>query len=429
MTPVVGVLVSIMKPFSFIHTADLHLDSPFTGLRQVDGTVASLIKDSTFRAFDNVVDLALRHKVDFLLVAGDVYDGSDRSLRAQLKFADGLQTLAQAGVRSFVCHGNHDPLDGWSAALRWPEGVHIFGPELESIPLTLGGEDAVVVHGISYPQSQIDEDFGKGFHRQGPYPFQIGLFHCSLGSDPAHETYALRTMDELVSADLDYWALGHVHTHRLLKDGHPFIAYPGNTQGLHIREPGPRGCLVVQVDGQGTVNARFEPTDAVRWFSKNIQINDLETEADLIEALERTCDEIRHEAQGRPAIARITIVGRGALHPVLRRPQVVADLMERLRETGLASAPPLWIERIQVQTNTPIDLDSRRNSADFLGEVLRLIENSRRNPTGLQQVISELYHDRRVRRYLEIPAEAEVVEILGEVESRCLDELVAEETE
>jgi exonuclease SbcD len=429
MTPVVGVLVSIMKPFSFIHTADLHLDSPFTGLRQVDGTVASLIKDSTFRAFDNVVDLALRHKVDFLLVAGDVYDGSDRSLRAQLKFADGLQTLAQAGVRSFVCHGNHDPLDGWSAALRWPEGVHIFGPELESIPLTLGGEDALVVHGISYPQSQIDEDFGKGFHRQGPYPFQIGLFHCSLGSDPAHETYALRTMDELVSADLDYWALGHVHTHRLLKDGHPFIAYPGNTQGLHIREPGPRGCLVVQVDGQGTVNARFEPTDAVRWFSKNIQINDLETEADLIEALERTCDEIRHEAQGRPAIARITIVGRGALHPVLRRPQVVADLMERLRETGLASAPPLWIERIQVQTNTPIDLDSRRNSADFLGEVLRLIENSRRNPTGLQQVISELYHDRRVRRYLEIPAEAEVVEILGEVESRCLDELVAEETE
>ena len=107
-----------MRPFSFIHTADLHLDSPFSGLRQVDGTVDSLIKDATFKAFDKVMELALRHKVDFLLVAGDVYDGSDRSLRAQLKFADGLKKLAQAGVRSFVCHGNHDPLDGWSAALR-----------------------------------------------------------------------------------------------------------------------------------------------------------------------------------------------------------------------------------------------------------------------------------------------------------------------
>jgi len=418
-----------MRPFSFIHTADLHLDSPFSGLRQVDGTVASLIRDATFRAFDNVVDLALRHKVDFLLVAGDVYDGSDRSLRAQLKFTDGLKKLAQAGVRSFVCHGNHDPLDGWSAVLNWPEGVHIFGSELESVPLALGGEDVVVVHGISYPTRQIDEDFGKGFQRQGPYPFQIGLFHCSVGSDPAHETYAPRTMEELVSAGLDYWALGHVHTYRLLKEGHPFIAYPGNTQGLHIRELGPCGCLLVEVDGQGTINARFEPVDAVRWFTKNIQINDLETEGDLIEALERTCDEIRHEAQERPAIARITLVGRGLLHPVLRKPQVVGDLMERLRETGLESTPPLWIEGIQVQTSTPIDLDARRNSADFLGEVLRLIENSRQNPTGLEEMISELYHDRRLRRFLEIPAQEELVEVLGEVESMCLDELVAEESE
>ena len=418
-----------MKPFSFIHTADLHLDSPFTGLRQVDSAVASLIKDATFRAFDNVVDLALRRKVDFFLVAGDVYDASDRSLRAQLKFADGLRRLAQAGIRSFVCHGNHDPLDGWSASLRWPEEVHIFGPDLESIPLALGGEDVVVVQGISYPKSQIDEDFGKGFHREGSYPFQIGLFHCSLGSDPAHETYAPRTMEELAAADLDYWALGHVHTQRVLKDGHPFIAYSGNTQGLHIREVGPRGCLVVQVDGQGTVNAHFEPTDAVRWFSKNIQINDLETEADLIEALETVCDEIRHEAQERPAIARITITGRGVLHQTLRRSQVVADLTERLRETGLESAPPLWVEGIQVRTKSPIYLDARKNSADFLGEVLRLIENSRQNPGGLQEVISELYNDRRVRRLLEIPAEEELVEILAEVESMCLDELVAEENE
>jgi DNA repair exonuclease SbcCD nuclease subunit len=140
-----------MQSFSFIHTADLHLDSPFAGLRQVDGAVASLIKDATFRAFDNVVDLALAKKVDFLLVAGDVYDAADRSLRAQLKFAEGLKKLTNSGIRCFVCHGNHDPLDGWSASLRWPEGVHIFGPELESIPLALGGEDAVVVHGISYP--------------------------------------------------------------------------------------------------------------------------------------------------------------------------------------------------------------------------------------------------------------------------------------
>ncbi len=418
-----------MRPFSFIHTADLHLDSPFSGLRRVDDQIASLFRDATFQAFDNVVDLALDKKVDFLLVAGDVYDASDRSLRAQLKFADGLNKLARAGIRSFVCHGNHDPLDGWSASLNWPEGAHIFGPKLESIPVAVKGEEVVRVHGVSYPTSRIDDFFGSGFQRQGQQPFQIGLFHCSVGSDPAHETYAPRTINDLVSADLDYWALGHVHTCRVLKDDHPFIAYPGNTQGLHIREAGPRGCLVVQVDGQGVVNARFEPVDAVRWLSSKLQINDLETEGNLIEALERTSDEIRYQAEGRPAIARITLTGRGVLHPVLQRPQVVEDLIERLRQTGLESAPPVWVEQIQVQTNTPIDLDSRRKSADFLGEVLRLIENSRRKPTRLQEMISELYNDRRGRRFLETPAEEELLELLSEVETKCVDELVTEESE
>lgn len=417
-----------MKNFSFIHTADLHLDSPFSGLRQVDGEIADLLKDATFRAFDNVVELALKNKVDFLLVAGDVYDAADRSLRAQLKFADGLKKLAVAGIRSFVCHGNHDPLDGWSASLHWPEEVHIFGPQLESVSISIGEEEVVVIHGISYPHNQIDDSFGRGFRRQGSQPFQVGLFHCSVGSDPAHETYAPRTQEELLAAKLDYWALGHVHRHRVLQDGHPFITYPGTTQGRHIRETGPRGCLLVQVSGSGEVSARFEPVDAARWFSHELHIDDLETEGDLVEALEGVCEETRNEAQERPAIIRISLRGRGPLHSVLRRGQVVEDLTERLREVGMESKPQVWTEQILVNTSTAIDLDSRRQSADFLGEVLRVIEDSRLEPEQLHELVSELYQDRRGRRFLETPAESNLLEVLNEVESLCLDELVEEES-
>jgi DNA repair exonuclease SbcCD nuclease subunit len=417
-----------MKNFSFIHTADLHLDSPFKGLRQVDGEIADLLKDATFRAFDNVVEFALKNKVDFLLVAGDVYDAADRSLRAQLKFADGLKKLAVAGIRSFVCHGNHDPLDGWSASLHWPEEVHIFGPQLESVSISIGEEEVVVIHGISYPHTQIDDSFGRGFKRQGSQPFQVGLFHCSVGSDPAHEIYAPRTQEELLAANLDYWALGHVHRHRVLKDGHPFIAYPGTTQGRHIRETGPRGCLLVQVSGSGEVSARFEPVDAARWFSHELHIDDLETEGDLVEALEGVCEETRNEAQERPAIIRISLRGRGPLHSVLRRGQVVEDLTERLREIGMESKPQVWIEQILVNTSTAIDLDSRRQSADFLGEVLRVIEGFRLEPEQLHELVCELYQDRRGRRFLETPAESDLLEVLDEVESLCLDELVEEES-
>jgi len=418
-----------MKSFSFIHTADLHLDSPFRGLRQVDGEIADLLKDATFRAFDNVVELALKNKVDFILVAGDVYDAADRSLRAQLKFADGLKKLAVAGIRSFVCHGNHDPLDGWSASLHWPEEVHIFGPQLESVLISIGEEEVVVIHGISYPHNQIDDSFGRGFKRQGSQPFQVGLFHCSVGSDPAHEIYAPRTQEELLAANLDYWALGHVHRHRVLKDGHPFITYPGTTQGRHIRETGPRGCLLVQVSGSGEVSARFEPVDAARWFSRELRIDGMETEGELIAALEGLCDEIRSDAQGRPAIVRVILSGRGSLHPVLRRPHIVEDLTTGLREMGLESVPQVWLEQIKIETDPEIDLPSRRKSPDFVGEVLRLIENSRRQPIDLQGMISGLYEDRRGRLFLQAPDKEELLQLLNEVELMCVDELVTEESE
>ncbi|MBW1979912.1 MAG: DNA repair exonuclease [Deltaproteobacteria bacterium] len=416
-----------MKSFSFLHTADLHLDSPFHGLQQIDSRMARLLRESTFQAFDNVLDLALRREVDFVLVAGDVYDGRDRSLRAQLKFNSGLQQLAAAGIRSFVCHGNHDPLDGWSASLQWPSEVYVFGPHLESVVVPVAGEPLVRIHGISYPHSQIDRSFGLGFRRMGREPFQIALFHCSVGEDPAHETYAPRSIADLQSADLDYWALGHVHRQRILMHSQPFIGYPGNTQGRQIRESGARGCFLVEVNSSGQVQVTFEPVDAVRWLSKRVDISTLEREVELVEALERVCEESRDQAESRPAIVRITLVGRGPLHASLRRPGFVEDLTEQIRETGLREEKPVWVEKLVWHTSPAIDIASRRQAADFIGETLRVIESYRGDYKGLLEVLQSLYHDRRGRIFLQMPQQEELVDMIREAETLCLDELIGGE--
>ena len=120
-----------MSRIRFAHAADLHLDSPFKGLRAVAPChVADALYATTFKAWDNIVDLCIAEQVDALLVAGDICDGADRSLRAQPKFVEGLRKLDGERVRSFVRHGNHDPLDGWEARLDYPPGCTRFGEEI-----------------------------------------------------------------------------------------------------------------------------------------------------------------------------------------------------------------------------------------------------------------------------------------------------------
>ena len=101
-----------MSTIRFIHTADLHLDSPFKGMTAMPAERLSRLRESTFTALSKLIDYALESKPDFVLIAGDIYDGENRSLRAQLKFKEGMDKLNSAGIPVFLSHGNHDHLGG-----------------------------------------------------------------------------------------------------------------------------------------------------------------------------------------------------------------------------------------------------------------------------------------------------------------------------
>ncbi|MGE5542038.1 MAG: metallophosphoesterase family protein, partial [Bacillota bacterium] len=172
--------------FTFVHCADLHLDSPFEGVRSAEPSVASILCDATFRAFGNVIDLAIRERADFLIIAGDVYDGANRSLRAQLRFRDGLRRAVENGVRCFVSHGNHDPLTGWEAGLSLPEGVHRFGGDVERVTVKRGGSELCRLYGVSYRARNVQENLSRRFKAETEGPFSIGVLHCNVGGNPDH---------------------------------------------------------------------------------------------------------------------------------------------------------------------------------------------------------------------------------------------------
>ena len=421
-----------MTRLKFVHAADLHLDSPFTGLRTLEPAIAGTLQEATFDAYSNIIELCLSERVDALLIAGDIFDGADRSLRAQLKFVDGLNRLSRAGIRSFICHGNHDPLNGWEARLAFPEGSHRFAAAVEGIPVFTDAPGRAMVHGISYPQREIRESLVPHFTAVNPGPFNIGLLHANVDNDPVHDSYAPCTLADLGAAGIDYWALGHVHTRQVLHGASPTVVYPGNPQGRHPNESGPRGVYIVEVGDAGQVRLEFRAVDVVRWATLEIDVGPLESEQSLIDAIEGEMTRRQEEAEGRSVIFRLALTGRGRLHAWLNRQGVADDLFDMANEMPFQGTPFLWCEKIQLQTAPAIDLQQHRRRSDFVGDLLRLCDESMRNSeilNELQQSLQALYGAGNPGRHLRdhLPSGDELVELLGGAQGICLAELLEED--
>lgn len=427
-----------MPRFTFVHAADLHLDSPFKGVTSDNPTVADSLRQATFTAFDNLIRLCVERKVDFLIVAGDVYDGADRSIRAQLTFRDGLQKLADHTIHAFVAHGNHDPLDGWSSALARPTNTHVFGDHRpETFPLDLHGRPAAAITGISYKSKSENRNLAKTFAPTESERFQIAVLHCNCGANASYENYAPCTPRELTQSGFQYWALGHVHERQVLSDN-PYVVYPGNTQGRSIRELGERGCYLVTVDEFHQISLEFVRLDAVVWNVRDVPIDGLETIDALDRRLTETVDAIREKNERRPELCRMALTGRGPLSAELRRERTLPDLLERVQQYGLAADPFVWTQELELACQPEADLELRRQTRDFLSHLLAEAETLRQQlddrehdpdvaRANIDTIFGELYEDRRAGKLLEPLAAAELRRIIRDAELLCYDRFTAKE--
>ena len=422
-----------MSKLRFVHTADLHLDSPFIGLKAIaPDNIVGALREATFEAYDNIIELCIAEQVDALLIAGDVYDGADRSLRAQLKFVEGLRRLDAAEIRSFVCHGNHDPLNGWEARLDLPDGCVRFNSEVTGEPIFSDEPERAVVYGVSYPQREVRENLSPLFHNLHRSNFNIGLLHANVGGNTDHDSYAPCSVSDLEETSIDYWALGHVHTRSVLREKEPSIVYPGNPQGRHPNELGARGAYLVEVDESGNVELEFRPVDVIRWERRELDIADLEDEQDVLNAVYNLADSALDEVEGRPVVLRLALSGRGAMNRWLRQTDTIEDVLEQLNDEYAGGSPWLWCERIQLETASPIDREQVMRREDFVGDLARVVEGIMENPDALDEMqlsLRELYDTPRARRYLRelLPAGDEMRQILSAAEEECLAGLLDEE--
>ena len=365
--------------FRFIHTGDIHLDSPLRGLAGQDGVAAERIRTATRTAFANLVGSAIDEEVNFFIIAGDLYDGDWRDYQTGLFFVAQMGRLAKAGIPVFLLYGNHDAESQITKRLTLPGNVAVFSSRK---PETFELKDLrVALHGQSFRQRDVSENLALAYPAPVEGAFNIGVLHTGLGGMGGHANYAPCSLDDLVNKGYDYWALAHVHQGDVLHQ-HPHVVFCGNLQGRHIREAGPKSaCLVTVEDGEVSDIASIE-ADVVRWVHVPVEVDDSNTPADLVSRIGRAVEKaVADESGGRLLACRIELTGRTALHDYIisSREQLNAEARAAALALGDEAA---WVERLVIGTEP-------------------LAANSSNTPDELAAVIGEAEEDADLRAQLE----------------------------
>lgn len=332
-----------MTGFTFVHAADIHLDSPLAGLSRKDEAFSELVRGATRLAFSNVVDLAIAEGAAFVVIAGDLYDGTWKD-QATGQFAiRELGRLTRAGIRSVVLFGNHDAESRVSRHFSPPEGVHLLGNK--RCETVLFDDLGVAIHGQSYKDAATTENIAATYCPPTYGLFNVAALHTALDGHEGHANYAPCSLGELQAAGHDYWALGHVHEPSIRSE-HPHIVFPGNTQGRNVRETGAKGAMLVHVEDGAVRSVGHRACDEARWAQVDADVRGARDTVEALAEVRRQLNMALAGADGRPLAARVTVRADGAVGRALRADPAWAE--GEVRAAGGALSDELWIERVRL---------------------------------------------------------------------------------
>ena len=363
----------------FLHASDLHIDSPLRGLDRYDGAPVNRLRTATRAALERLVDRALGDPVDFLLLAGDIYDRDWQDFHTGLFFREQMVRLNRAGIRVFAVQGNHDAQGVISRQLPLPDNVHVFSSRVAETRRI--DELSVAIHGRSFPNRAVEEDLVPAYPDPVPGFFNIGLLHTSLNGRPGHDTYAPTDLATLTAKGYDYWALGHVHAREIVSE-QPRIVFSGNLQGRHANETGAKGCERVSVEA-GRVESEFLPMDVVRWSHLTVSLDGIDRLEAVNEAFQSALAPALIGAADRLHAVRVTLTGMTGLHRhEAGQPGTLAATVQAAAQDVVEAE--IWIEQVRIDLTAPLDRMQSAQRQDAVGELTRLVDGLVGNHESMQ---------------------------------------------
>ena len=342
--------------FRFIHAADIHLDSPLRGLESYEDAPVEEIRGANRRAFDNLVEFAIEEDVSFVLLAGDLYDGEWKDYNTGLFFAERMGRLRRQNIRVFMVSGNHDAASQITRTLQLPDNVQVLSTKKPQTILL--DHIGVAIHGQGYQSRAMSENLAEQYPQYNPGYFNIGVLHTALNGREGHEPYAPCTLDDLRQKGYDYWALGHVHKREeVSKD--PWIVFPGNIQGRHIRETGAKGASLVKVENGEVIGVEHHELDVLRWSVCRVDLSNCEVIDAVHDHVRQALEKEQEQAEARILAVRLVLTGDCPVHPRLLEDR--AHLRETFRSTA-AGLGDMWLEKVLFKT------DRKGSLKDAMGE-------------------------------------------------------------
>lgn len=339
-----------MASFRFVHTADLHLDSPLKSLALRDPDLAAVVGNATRQALVRIVDLCIAEHVDALMIAGDLYDGDQTSMKTALFLAEQFGRLDVAGIRTFVIRGNHDNLSRITRELVLPASVTVFDGRARAVEVNRADAGRpVFVHGLSFTDAQAPESLLPRYKAPVAGAINIGLMHTSLGGAPGHDPYAPCAVADLDAHGFTYWGLGHIHGRREHR-GASAVVMPGMPQGRDVNEGGPKTVSLVEIADDGTVTIEERSTAVAQFERLSVDASAAGEWPDLVRVAQQALADLRSRIRADHGVVRVTIAGATPLAWRLRRD---ADLMKAELQRHGAQLGRLWIESLDIRCSPP----------------------------------------------------------------------------
>ncbi|HFF2692998.1 TPA: exonuclease SbcCD subunit D [Listeria monocytogenes] len=381
-----------MKEIQFLHMADLHLDSPFIGLSTLPQPLFSAIQESTFQSLERITTVAIKEALDFVLIAGDIYDSEDQSVRAQARFSKEMKRLEVANIPVFMIHGNHDFIEKHKEKLTLPSNVHVFSEQVEVMSHKTATGVSVNIYGFSYNERHIRSSRVDKYKIQGNADFHIALLHGSeVSSSEEHDVYAPFRVQEISKKGFDYWALGHIHKRQLLAES-PSIYYPGNIQGRNRKESGEKGASIITLS-EASTTIDFIGTSPIIWEEAVITL----PENSEINAFYRETTKLLESYQGRSHSYFLHIIVK------MENKQKIDtnDWLQMLQEeVEITDNTFVWVHKLTTEITNQSNSQTWYES-HLAGEEIKHSFETLQDESAFYQAVEALYLESGVSRYLD----------------------------